>query len=42
MTCHYFFTKFLIFKISAGLFDTTSGAQEAAFLRGVTAVNDDR
>jgi len=26
----------------AGLFDTTSGAQEAAFLRGVTAVNDDR
>merc|ERR1719410_2589432 len=26
----------------AGLFDTESGAQEAAFMRAVTAVNDDR
>ena len=28
--------------VSAGLFDTESGAQEAAFMRAVTAVNDDR
>ena len=28
--------------ITAGLFDEASGAQEAAFMRAVTAVNDDR
>ena len=32
--------RFLSF--SAGLFDTSSGAQESAFRRAVTAVNDDR
>ena len=31
-----------IINFSAGLFDTSSGAQESAFLRAVTAVNDDR
>ena len=32
----------LFFFILAGLFDTSSGAQESSFRRAVTAVNDDR
>ena len=33
---------FRFLSFSAGLFDTSSGAQESAFRRAVTAVNDDR